>query len=319
MKDWKVSAFLSAVLLAALPVAAQTHTVSPGDDGWVTQGGGLTNLKLSGWNLSSVFPGGSVVPGTELVNLKGKPIKPALGSIDTIVRHTGTQTFTSFGQVLTIPVRIVALSMVSDNDPVQISGYGTYDVEVYLSTAVAGTGAMSVKQVNGDGGTFSSSFSVVPVVIFQNVSNPADRVRLDCGAVPSGTCGSITLNSTGTGWVHTGGPGNFNPVSAGVTPLGAGIAFDANADGVNDTTTIGRSNTFIPGFAATPPFNPAAGVHDHADYSARHVTKPPQDCLKTTTTSGTLKGAAISPTPVLCPAEPVPTDPVDQPVDGTIH
>ncbi|MES1243614.1 MAG: hypothetical protein ABUT39_18550 [Acidobacteriota bacterium] len=331
MKDWKLSLF-AALLLAAVPVAAQTHTVLAGDDGWVTQGGGLTTLNLTGWNVSSVFPGGSVVSGTQIVNLKGKPIKPAsLGSIDTIVRHTGSHTFTFFGEVRTIPLQIVGLSMVSDSDSVQISGYGTYNVEVYLSTAVAGTGSMSVKQVNGDGGTFSSSFNVIPVVVFQNVSVPADRVRLDCGTVPTGTCGAIVLNSTGTGWVHTGGPGNFNPTTAGVTPLAAGISFDANGDGVNDTTTIGRSNTFIPGFAATPPFNPAGGVHEHADYSARHITKPPQDCLRTGTGStSTLRnqaGAVVvqpQPQPVLCPpvvAEPVPTDPADpaQPVDGTVN
>ena len=322
MKDWKVSLFV-ALVLAAVPVAAQTHTVVAGDDGWVTQGGGLTTLNLTGWNVSSVFPGGYVVGGTQLVNLKGKPIKPALGSIDTIVRHTGSHTFTFFGEVRTIPVQIVGLSMVSDSDSVQIWGYGTYNVEVYLSTAAAGTGSMSVKQVNGDGGTFSSSFSVIPVVVFQNVSVPADRVRLDCGTVPSGTCGVITLNSTGTGWVHTGGPGGFSPVTAGVTPLGAGIAFDANGDGVNDSTTIGRTNTFIPGFAATPPFNPAAGVHEHADYSARHITKPPQDCLPNRTDTDTTKnatGAAVvapAPQPLPCPivAEPVPTEPAE-PVGG---
>jgi hypothetical protein len=305
----------AAVLMAATPVAAQTHTVVGGDDGWVTQGGGLTNIKLSGWDLSSVFPGGSVVAGTELVNLKGKPIKASLGSIDTIVRHTGSHTFTFFNEVRTIPVQIVGLSMVSDNDSVQISGYGTYNLEVYLSTAKAGTGSMSVKQVNGDGGTFSSSFAVYPVVVFVNTANPADRVRLDCGAAPSGACGAIRLNSSGTGWVHTGGPGNFNPTSAGVTPLGSGIAFDANGDGVNDTTTVGRSNTFVPGFAATPPFNPAAGVHDHADYSARHITKPPQDCLTTTTTSsGTVKNDAVA-VPSLCPIVAEPTDPAE-PVGG---
>lgn len=309
---------IAVVLLAAMPVAAQTHTVAAGDDGWVTQGGGLTNLNLAGWNLSSVFPGGSVVSGTALVNLKGKPIKPSLGSIDTIVRHTGSHTFTFFGEVRTIPVQIVGLSMVSDNDSVGISGYGTYNLEVYLSTAAAGTGSMSVKQVNGDGGTFSSSFAVYPVVVFVNTANPADRVRLDCGAV-TGACGAVRLNSTGTGWVHTGGPGNFNPTTAGVTPLGAGIAFDANGDGVNDTTTIGRTNTFIPGFAAASGFPVAAGVHEHADYSARHITKPPQDCLQTNPDSdtGVTGNAVAEPVPSLCPIVAEPKDPVEtEPVGG---
>jgi hypothetical protein len=315
---------IAAVLMAAaMPVAAQNHTVQPGDDGWTTPGGGLTYLNLTGWNLSSVFPGGSVVPGTEKVNLKGKPIKQAsLGSVDTIVRHTGSHTFSYFGETRTIPVQIVGLSMLSDNDPVGISGYGTYNLEVYLSTATAGTGTMSVTQVNGDGGTFSSSFSVYPVVVFVNTSTGA-KTRLDCGAVSG--CGSIVLNSTGTGWVHTGGPGNFNPANAGVPALPAGVAFDANGDGTNDTTTIGRSNTFIPGFAATSGFPVAGGIHDHADYSTRHVTKPPQDCLQTRTdTNGTtgssVKGAhgsaVAQPVPSPCPIIVQPTDPVEQPVGG---
>lgn len=304
----------AAVLLVAAPVAAQTHTVQAGDDGWVTQGGGLTVLDLTGWDLSSVFPGGSVVPGTEVVNLKGKPIKPSLGSIDTIIRHTGSHTFTSFGQVKPIPVQVVGLSMVSDNDTVSISGYGTYSLEVYNSTAAAGTGSMSVKQVNGDGGVFSSSFQVHPVVVFVNTSNPSIRVRLDCGAA-LGACGTVGLIATGIGWVHTGGPGNFNPAAEGVTPLASGIAFDADGDGVNDTVTIGRSNTFIPGFAAQPPFNPAAGTHNHADYSSRHVTKPPQDCKKATANddtpgSGTTAAVGVDqPQPLPCPVE------VDEPAD----
>lgn len=311
MKDWKVFVFI-VLALAAMPAVAQTHTVLAGDDGWTTPGGGLTYLKLTGWDLSSVFPGGAVVPGTEQVNLKGNPIKPAsLGSVDTIVRHTGSHTFTYFGEVRPIPVQIVGLSMVSDNDSVGISGYGTYNLEVYLSTAKAGTGSMSVKQVNGDGGTFSSSFTVYPVVVFVNTANPSDRVRLDCGVVTG--CGAVRLNSTGSGWVHTGGPGNFNPATAGIPGLPAGVAFDANGDGANDTVTIGRSNTFIPGFAAQVPFPVASGVHDHADYSSRHVTQPPQDCLQVVPVDQAMtsvKGNAVSqpePVPAPCPivAEPV--------------
>ncbi len=309
-------------VLLAVPAMAQSHTVTAGDDGWVTPGGGLTTINLSGWNLSSVFPGGSVT-GDPVVNLKGKPIKSTLGSIDTIVRHTGSHVFTAFNQTKTIPVQIVGLRLISDSDSVTISGWGTYGLEVYLSTAAAGTGTMAVTQVNGDGGTFSSSFSVIPVVIFVNVSNPTDRVRLDCGAVPTGSCGAINLISSGTGWVHTGGPGNFNPTTAGVTPLGAGISFDANGDGTNDTVTIGRSNTFIPGFAAAPPFPVAAGVHDHADYSAKHITKPPQDCLRSQSTGASQSAVVIgnpTPIPALCVdvADPSPVDPVDpSPIDPT--
>ncbi len=299
-------------VLLAVPAMAQTHTVQSGDDGWTTPGGGLTYIKLTGWNLSSVFPGGSVVAGTELVNLKGKAIKPgSLGSVDTIVRHTGPQTFTSFGEIRTFPVQVVGLSMVSDNDTVSISGYGTYNLEVYLSKAVASTGSMSVKQVNGDGGTFSSSFNVYPVAVFVNTVTGA-KVRLDCGAV-SGACGAVVLNSTGSGWVHTGGPGNFNPATSGVPNLPAGVSFDANGDGVNDTTTIGRSNTFIPGFAAAAGFPVAFGNHDHADYSSRHIAKPPQDCLPATDTARSVTGNAVAapaPQPAPCPIIVVPAEPV---------
>lgn len=310
MKDWKAFVFI-ALALAAVPVAAQNHTIVPGDDGWVTPGGGLTYLNLTGWNLSSVFPGGTIAPGTEIVNLKGKPIKAAMGSIDTIVRHTGTFTYSYFGEVKTIPLQIIGLSMVSDNDVVVINGYGTFSLEVYNSTAKAGTGAMAVTQVNGDGGTFTSGFAVYPVVVFVNTSTGA-KTRLDCGAVTG--CGAVRLNSTGTGWVHTGGPGNFNPQTAGVTPLGSGIAFDANGDGTNDTTTIGRTNTFIPGFAASSGFPVASGIHDHADYSSRHITKPAQDCLTTTTTTNgaavkNQAGAAVA-QPILCPVVAEPAEPV---------
>jgi hypothetical protein len=282
---------LAAILtmLAVSPAAAQVATITAGDDGWVTQGGGLTHVDLSQYDIGSIFPGGSI-SGDAVVNLKGKPLNTnQLGSIDTIVRHFGTTTFNAVGDQRQITVGIQALSMQSDNDFLTITGYGTYALDVHLSTLNSTTGTMTVRLANTDGGTFDASFPVYPKLTFTNTSNPSDVVSVDCGATP-GICQAVTISTTNAGWVRSGGSGNFSPSTAGVTLIGSGIGIDADGDGVNDRSTIGNSN-FYPGFAASAPtFPPAPG--NHGQLTSAHSTLPPRDCLTKTATAQTNKALA---------------------------
>jgi len=277
--------------LAALPAAATTITVSQGDDGWVTQGGGLTNFDLASYPISNAFPGGAI-SGSSVVNLKGSPLSSSqLGSIDTIVSRTTDATATIGGAAVNVNLTVRAVRLVSDNSNVTITNHGTYSLKVNLSTATSSTGTMSITATNSDGGTFTSSFTIVPKLIFTNVSNSNDVVTIDCG-VTSG-CPSLSLSSTGTGWTRTGGSGNFSPSSKGVTPIGSGIGVDADGNGTNDYTTAGNSN-FYAGFAASAPsFPPAPGTHTAPSHS--HVTLPPTDCTASTGLSGTSAGATAQP------------------------
>jgi hypothetical protein len=107
----------------------------------------------------------------------------------------------------------------------------------------------------------------------------------------------VTIATTNAGWVRSGGPGGFNPSTAGVTPIASGIAIDADGDGVADRSTIGNSN-FYAGFAASAPsFPPSPG--NHGQLTSAHATTPPRDCLSTTTTTtsanrATAKSLAIA-------------------------
>jgi hypothetical protein len=278
MKECLALAALVSAVVPATPAMAQVATIAAGDDGWVTQGGGLTHVDLAQYNIGSIFPGGSIV-GDAVVNLKGKPLDSAhLGSIDTIVRHYGTTNFNAVGDTRAITVGVKALSMQSDNDTVTISGHGTYSLEVHLSTFTSASGTMTAHLSNLDGGTFDASFPVYPRLVFTNVSNPNDVVAVDCGATP-GVCEPVTISTTNAGWTRTGGPGAFSPSAKGVTPIASGIAVDADGDGIADTTTIGNgSSNFYAGYAASAPSFPTA-PGNHGQLTSAHATRPPQDCL----------------------------------------
>ncbi len=277
------AAILALLALAAVPAAAQSVTVPQGDDGWVSQGGGLTNFDLSGYPIGSAFPGGSI-SGSSTVNLKGSPINSSqLGSIDTIVSRTDDVTLSGTGASGDTNLTVRAVSLVSDSSNVTISGHGTYSVAVTLSSSGTSTGTMHMTLSNSDGGTFTSTFTIVPKLTFTNVSNPSDVVSIDCGVTTG--CPSLSLSSTGTGWTRTGGSGGFSPSAKGVTPINSGIA-------VGGYTTVGNSN-FYPGFAASAStgFPPAPGTHTAPNHS--HVTLPPTDC-KSGTLSAQRTGATVS-------------------------
>lgn len=262
------AALLLAGALTAAPAAAQSVTVPQGDDGWVTQGGGLTNFSLSGYPISSAFPGGSITAGST-VNLKGSPLNSSqLGSIDTLVSRTNDVTLATTGSTGDTNLTVHGVSLVSDSSNVTISGHGTYSLAISLSPSGTSTGIMHITLSNSDGGTFTSSFTIVPKLVFTNVSNPADVVTIDCGVTTG--CPTLSLSSTGTGWTRTGGSGSFSPSSKGVTTIGSGIS-------VGGYSTVGTSN-FYPGFAASAStgFPPAPGTHTAPNHS--HVTLPPTDC-----------------------------------------
>jgi hypothetical protein len=290
---------LALPLLAAMPAAAQTF--SAGDDGWATPSGGQTQVDLGSMPAATTALGSPIVGGN-VVNLQGKALDSTnLGSIDTILSRgavaSGTGTLT-----------IVALNLVSSSN-IQLQDGRVYSLAVCLSDTASSSGSITLTQVNGDGGTFSSSFSVLPKLVFTNVNNSGDVLTIDCG---SGGCDPLTMTAANAGWVQTGGPSNFSPSAEGITPLPNGNDTVANCGGTH-TLALVPAGGFYPGWSASggsgnkvassghgslaTPFTASGGIspspvpHAHSTY-ANHVVKPPQDCLQTQHLSPNGNGAA---------------------------
>jgi hypothetical protein len=272
---------------AAAPVPAQPITVAPGNDGWRTPAGS-SKVDLSVFPIQTFFGTGAVVTPT-IVSLSGSPLAPPLGSIDTLLERTPPSvTFATFPETHTFTVGIKGLRLRGQTN---IDGT-TYDLVVALSETSSGTGTITATRLTPDGGRFSSSFPVLPKLIFTEVGNPANRVVIDCGLV-AGCPAPLTLGASNVCWEVAFGPNGFDPATKGITPIPAGIAIDGTFNGVNDYTTVGRKRAgfagleFHAGYNPAPPWGLCGGTgtfqHDHAVYSLTHVSAQATDCPPVTT------------------------------------
>jgi hypothetical protein len=309
MRDWKALVFI-ALLLIALPVAAQ-DVVSGGDDGWTTPGGGQTQVNLSSFPVRR-FLGAD--PTSSSVSLKGRPLDQAnLGSVDTLISRPNNIALS--GGTGSGEIRIEALSLESESD-VTLTDGRKFKLRVCLSRFDSGAGTITLSRANSDGGTFSSALPVLPKLIFTPVAG-GSAVTIDCG---TGVCSEMTMASSNSGWVNTGGSGNFNPATAGETPIRSGIDVDGDCDGVKDnyrTVGKGTGKTFHAGFSAQAPTFPPVSVGERHEDLSWHQPLPALDCKTTSTTSASrvVKGSAVAsptPVPVLCPATPVEVKPVSE-------
>lgn len=299
---------LAALLLMAVPLAAQ-DVVSAGDDGWTTPGGGQTQVDLSSYPVQQFL---GAAPSANKISLKGKPIDSAnLGSVDTIVARPSSITIS--GGTGSGSLQIKALNLEGESDVVLTDGR-RYKLRVCLSSFASGTGTITLTRANSDGGTFDSTLPVLPKLIFTPAAG-GSPVVIDCG---TGACAESDMSSDNTGWVNTGGSGNFDPTAKGVTPIRAGIWVDGDCDGVKDDyQTIGKGSgkKFYGGFAANAPSFPAVGVGERHEDLSWHQPLPPLDCAKSATPAqpaSSVKSATGNATAIvaLCPAvaNPVSTD-----------
>ena len=309
----KVIVCAALVALAALPMVAQTDVISRGEDGWTTPAGGQTQVNLQSFPIQRVLGSAPVNPD---VSLKGKPLDTAaLGSIDTLIVRPNDIAIS--GGSGSGDLQIVALSLESVGDIVLQDGR-RYRLRVCLSGSPSSTGSISLSRSNSDGGTFASTLPVLPKLIFTPVGG-GSAVVIDCG---TGACGEMDMSSANTGWVNTGGSGNFNPVAKGVTPIRSGIDVDADCDGAKDDyRTIGKGTgkTLHAGFAASAAQGfPAVAVGERHEDLSWHEGMAPLDCASSTTSdtaSVSTAAATADPTPAtpaLCPVKAVPHEPVEQ-------
>jgi hypothetical protein len=221
------------------PPAKGAVTLAAGDDGWVTASGEGSKLNLADYPIAKIF--GVKYASHEKVVLKGKPLSPELGSIDTIIQRP--KDIVLRAKKGSGPLQMAALSLESDK-PVKI-GDKSYRIHVGPSETQK-PGRITVTQTGKDGGTFSASFPVVPKIVF-TPEEGGQPVTIDCGAVPCGKGGKgFVLTTKGSPWTLGGGPAKFDPAAQKLTTIKAGIR--VGGEGFAAYTTTGTSN-FFPGVA----------------------------------------------------------------------
>jgi hypothetical protein len=244
----RLLALMSLGLFALVASSALADPVSPGIDLWWTPNNGTTSVDFSATPIPADFfdPGSDPFIGT--IALKGKPLTTVppgvLGLTDTIVQRLEPALLTTCPGETTIPIEIVALSLVSSSPiVVTYSGGGSpelWNVDVCLSDSPQAEGSMTLRHECPEGGTFDSTLPVLPKFIFTRQSDLAVRT-LDLG--PS--LGFATLETTGAPWVHVADPG------FGILAVGPGVAVDGNCDGAFEPPLLGTSN-FVPNIFSLP-------------------------------------------------------------------
>ncbi|MBI4720481.1 MAG: hypothetical protein HY770_04540 [Chitinivibrionia bacterium] len=213
--------FLCLAAVVLLPSASLADNALAGYDLLQTVPG-LTYRHFSG---PFAIPGGFFDPGSDpfegTVALRGEPLPGfsecssfPLGNVDTIVRRK-TDAFVPIPPATdVIPIELVALSLVSVA-PITITySAGSpelWNLEVTLSRAVPSAGTMTINHSYANGGTFSSTLYVYPVITFTRISPPDFAVRVfDTGqyGLPD------QLSVANVPWVHT--PGSLACTSCSV-------------------------------------------------------------------------------------------------------
>lgn len=305
-------------LAAALPLAAQSF--SAGNDGWSTPSGGETQVNLG--NMQAVLNAlGSPIVGGDTVNVQGSPLASSLGSMDTIMARGAISSGSG-------SLQIIALNLVSSSN-IELENGTVFSMQLCLSSTASPTGSITLDQTSGDGGTFSSSFEVLPKLVFTNVNNPSDVLTVDCA---SGGCDTITMTVSGADYAQTGGPNNFSPSAEGITPMPTGNVTVANCNGTRSVSLNGTAG-FYPGWTlstggggfASPPHRGKAqararSIHmfaasggtfnpspiNHGVGGANHTVKMPQDCLQSNRLqSNGVKGGAAGTDAMSKPSCPV--------------
>jgi hypothetical protein len=269
MRRWTsiLSAVASLLIAGALAATAQDSakaegrppakgavTLNAGDDGWVTASGDGSQLNLADYPIAKVL--GGKYTGAGKVVLQGKPLSADLGNIDTIVQRP--KDIVLKGKRGSGALQIAALSLVSAK-PVDIGGK-SYTVHVGLSETQK-PGRITVTQTRKNGGTFSSSFPVVPKLVF-TPEGGGQAVTIDCGAVPCGKGGKgFILSTRATPWILKGASTEVDAAAQKVATIKAGVR--VGGDGFGTYTTTGSSN-FVPGVTVASGAVRAAPIRHHS-------------------------------------------------------
>lgn len=220
--------------------------VAAGIDLFTTPSGGTTYDDL---NLPAGFFGPGSDPFVGTVVLGGQPIASTgpLGPTDTIVKRNSNAILPTPGSSTTVPIEIIALSLVSVN-PITVTYNGgqtpdQWSVRACLAqTAPQQVGTMTIRTntcVCPEGGTFTSTLPVLPKFTFtRTLPSPATQV-LDFGVAG---LPPIQFNTTNGHWLA------FDPGGLGLVRAQNGFRLDHDCN--TGTTTKGPyppSSNFLAG------------------------------------------------------------------------
>ena len=197
------------------------------------------------------IPAGFFDPGSEpfggRIPLQGAPLDPSgpLGPTDTIVRRLAPANAVGAGTSASVPIEIVALSLVGSS-PITVTYAGgappeIWSVRVCLSGSVpqpAGSMTITNGSCAHEGGTFTAELPVQPRLLFTRQGDGAVRV-LDTGAL--GMPPDVFATADGH-WVDAADPALH---LIGAAP---GLTLDADCDpGTPDVGPLPGSSPFFPG------------------------------------------------------------------------
>lgn len=162
------------------------NVIQAGCNLFSTPAGGGTYRAFSVDELPVGFFGPGSDPFEGTVVYKGEPLGTTppgvLGPTDTIVRRMDSMTFPGCGGTDTVPIEIVALSLVSCNPIIVTYPSGppeSWDVKVSLPSSPQPTGTMMVTKTHCNGGTWSSVLPVQAKFTFTRVGDPSAVRILD--------------------------------------------------------------------------------------------------------------------------------------------
>ncbi|HEY6352207.1 MAG TPA: hypothetical protein VI636_22650 [Candidatus Angelobacter sp.] len=256
---------LATMLFAAVTaVTVNAQTIPAEDDTWITGSG--TQVDFSNFGNVSITQLLGSQPVNSVVSFTGVPLNSSLGVADTLVSRGSATIAGTFSASLSIK----GLSLASSPDMTLQDGR-VFHVTATLSTQ-SDTGTMNFTTTTSEGGTFSSSFTVTPILTFTNVNNSSDVHSVDCA---SAAC-SFPMKGSGN-WVQTSSTG-FDPQSQGIPTVPSGVK-------VGGYTTVGRPRFggIQVGCGGTKSSGYGCGQNNelHGEGSigqAIHGTKPANDC-----------------------------------------
>ena len=198
---------LTAAPAAAAPAGHDLFVTSP-DETTFTIGGELT--------IPADFFGPGSQPFAGSIRFQGQPLGSfmghELGDADTVVQRLEPADVAEPGSTDTVPIELVALSLVSV-DPIQIHVGDTtelWDVSATHSDIRSEQGQMTIRRTSEQGGTFDSTLPVIPKLLFTRQADGATQT-LDLGALPLSqqAIGLLTLQAQNVPWYAGDCPGSI--------------------------------------------------------------------------------------------------------------
>lgn len=204
-------------------------TILPGRDMWATQPSSVTfggTSPLPPIPMGFFFPGSNPFSGTIL--LKGSPIDlDASGGADTIIRRPVPANLPTVPSTDTIPIELVALSLVSINPIMVNPGGNFFDVFIGLEPFPPSQGQMTIRRTGTDNGVFDcppNNMQVFAHFRFRKVGGGPDlHLQPQQPSVHLGSIQSHPWSTTTNGYAPPGSGPNFYPVDQVYPVNGQGV------------------------------------------------------------------------------------------------